>query len=422
MDEEKLLKKKKNNINIYKYYRVFSWDILFYYAIIYLFLITQKSLTPAEILQFDAFYMLFKCLVQIPCTLLIQKIGKRNSLVIANLIGIIHVLLIIFAANYTVLIISQLLCAITFIVRGTCESDMLYDSLEHNEERGHKFAKIDGKAYARFYFVDAIAAVASGFLYVVNPFIPLILCTITFIITFVLSLRFEEIHTEKKKMHIKEEMKILRGGMRNILHSKRLMCLVMFNALVVGLFKIVQNIRNVALLDVGLPEQYFGVVFAILSIATGLFARLQGRIHKRHGNRTLAYISIPTAVSCFFMGLILLIKMPQLASIILIVLLLIRVSSNKGPYFILIKRYLNNFTNSEKRIRIATINNIFENAIAAILIFGASFILEHTAVSYATLLIGGIFVIVITLLLDYMKTRVGLKPEEYSDREILKND
>ena len=422
MNEEKLFKMKKNNVNIYKYYRVFSWDLLFYYAIIYLFLITQKDLSPAQILQFDAYYMLFKCIVQIPCTLLIQKIGKRNSLVLANLIGVIHVLLIIFATSYTTLIISQLLCAITFIIRGTCETDMLYDSLEHNEERGHKFAKIDGKANARYYFVDAISAIISGFLFVVNPYIPLILCTITFLLTFLLSLKFKEIHTEKKKMHIREEIKILKDGLGNIFHSRRLMCLVVFNAVIVGLFKIIQNIRNTALLEVGLPEQYFGIIFAILAIITGIFARLQGRIHKRHGNKTLAYIAIPTALSCFAIGLVLLLKLPQNISILLIVAFLIRTNSSKGPYFILIKRYLNNFTNSEKRVRIATINNIFENAIAAILIFGASLIMNNIDVTYTTILIGAIFLVVIILLLDYMRPRVGLKPEEYSNREILKND
>ena len=422
MDEEKLFKKKKNNINIYKYYRVFSWDLLFYFATIYLFLTSQKGMTPADVLQFDAFYILFKFLLQIPCTLLIQKFGKRNSLVFANLVGVVHVVLIIFATNYTMLIISQLLCAITFVVRGTCESDMLYDSLEHNEERGHKFAKIDGRANAIFYFVEGVSAILSGFLYVLNPYIPMILCAVSLFIAFVLSLKFEEIHTEKKKMHIREEIKTLRYGGRAIIHSRRLMCLVLFNALMIGLMKIIQNIRNTELLEVGLPEQYFGIVFAIFSIVTAISARNQGKIHKKLKNRTLTFLALPTSVAILLSGIVILFDIPQRVSILLVSLLLIVNNSNKGAYFILIKRYLNNFTNSEKRVRIATVNNMFENAIASVLIFGASLVLGQINIAYTAIFIGGIFVIVFTLLLDYMKTRVGLKPEEYSNREILKND
>ncbi|MBP3255758.1 MAG: MFS transporter [Clostridia bacterium] len=422
MDEEKLLKKKKNNIKIYKIYRIFSFDLLFYFTTIYLFLISQKGMSPADVLQFDAFYILFKFIVQIPCTLLIQKFGKRNSLAFANLVGVIHIILIIIAPNYGVLILSQLLCAITFVVRSTCETDMLYDSLEHNEERGHKFAKIDGRANAIYYYAEAISALISGFLYVLNPFIPMILCTVTLFVAFILSLKFEEIHTEKKKMHIKEEIKTLRLGGKAVMRSRRLMCLVLFNALSIGMIKIVQNIRNTELLEVGLPEQYFGIVFAIFALATGISARCQGRIHKRFKNKTLSILSLPTATAILLSGIVILFDIPVVVSVIIVAVLLMVNSMSKGPFMILIKRYLNNFTNSEKRVRIATVNNMFENAIASALIFGASLILGEINIAYTAIFIGGCFIITYTLLLDYMKTKVGLKPEEYSDREILKND
>ena len=77
-EEKELQRKKENNIKLYPIYKMLSWDLLFYYAIIYLFLTIEKGCTPAQALQFDAFYILFKFITQIPCTLLIQKIGKRT--------------------------------------------------------------------------------------------------------------------------------------------------------------------------------------------------------------------------------------------------------------------------------------------------------------------------------------------------------
>ena len=135
--EDKEMQHKKNkNLKLYPIYRIFSWDLFFYYAIIYLFLTIEKHISPAEILQLDAFYIFFKFLVQIPATILIQKIGKRKSLIIANFIAAVHILFIIFANDYTMLLISQLLCAFAYIIKATCESDMLYDSIEHGEKRG----------------------------------------------------------------------------------------------------------------------------------------------------------------------------------------------------------------------------------------------------------------------------------------------
>lgn len=418
-EEKELERKKKNNIKLYPIYRVFSWDLLFYYAIIYLFLTIEKGISAAQVLQFDAFYILFKFLTQIPCTLIIQKIGKRKSLILANLVLAIHILIIMFAINFEMLLVSQLLCAFSFIIKSTCESDMLYDSLEHGEKRGITFAKIDGKANSRYYYIDAISAVLSGFLFVVNSYIPMVLCFIILLITFFLSTKFEEIHNGKGKMQVREEIKNIRYGFRNIFKSKRLKSLLLFNAIFVALIKILQNLRNTVLIEIGMPEQYFGVIFAILGIISGIAAKNQGRIHKKFRNKTLMFLSIPTSVSCLMIGMILLCDFEMSVTTILILILFTIQYIMKGPYYVLIKQYFNNFTNSEKRIKISTANNLCENAIASCLVFGASYILDLIHIEYTMVIVGCIAIIGFVLLLDYMRGTVGLRPEEYDRKEIL---
>jgi len=418
-EEKELEIKKKNNIKLYPIYRAFSWDLLFYYAIIYLFLTIEKGISPAEVLKFDAFYIFFRFLMQIPCTLLIQKIGKRKSLIIANIILAIHILIIMFAINFEMLLVSQLLCAFSFITKATCESDMLYDSLEHGEKRGTTFAKIDGKANSKYYFIDAFSSVLSGFLFVINPYIPMILCFSVLLITFFLSTKFEEIHTGKGKMHIRDEIRNIKYGFRNIFKSKRLKSLLIFNAIFVALIKILQNLRNTVLIEIDMPEQYFGIIFAFLGIISAIATRNQGRIHKKHRNKTLTFLSIPTAISCFMIGVILLSEFEASVKTTIILILFTIQYIMKGPYYVLIKQYFNNFTNSEKRIRIATANNLCENAIAACLIFGASYILDLIHIEYTMIILGCISIIGFVLLLDYMRKTVGLKPQEYNKKEIL---
>ena len=291
-EEQEIKRKKENNIKLYPFYRIFSWDLLFYYAIIYLFLTIEKKITPVQVLEFDAFYLLSKLFMQIPCTLFIQKFGKRKSLIIANAVGVIHVLFIIFAPNFSILLLSQFLCAFTFIIKAICDSDMLYDSLEHNEKRGSIFAKIDGKALSKFYYIDAISSILSSFLFVVNPYIPMILCFLTFFITFVLSTKFEEIHHEKGRMHVREEIKNIRYGFRNIFKSKRLRNLLLFNALFIGIVGIMRNLRNTVLVEIGLPEQYFGIVFALTAITLGISTKFQEKVHNKFRNRTLTVVCL----------------------------------------------------------------------------------------------------------------------------------
>ena len=418
-EEKELNRKKKNNIKLYPIYRVFSWDLLFYYAIIYLFLTIEKGVSAANVLKLEAFYILFKFLTQIPSTLLIQKIGKRKSLIVANFVLAVHVLIIMFAIDFKMLLISQLLCAFAFVIKSTCESDMLYDSLEHGEKRGTNFSKIDGKATSRYYYIDAISAVLSGFLFVVNSYIPMILCFTIVLITFFMSTKFEDIHGEKGKMKIREEIDNIKYGFRNILKSRRLKSLLLFNAIFIGLIKILQNLRNTVLIEIGMPEQYFGVIFAILGIISGIAARNQGRIHKKFRNKTLIFLSIPTSISCLMIGMILWCNFETSVTTILILILFTIQYIMKGPYYVLIKQYFNNFTNSEKRIKISTANNLCENAIASCLIFGASYILDLIHVEYTMVIVGCIAIIGFVLLLDYMRGTVGLRPEEYDKKEIL---
>lgn len=418
-EEIELNRKRENNKKIYPLYRIFALDLLFYYAIIYLFLTIEKKITPAQVLQFDAFYIMFKFVTQIPSTLIIQKLGKRKSIIVANFILAIHILIIMFANSFEMLLFSQVLCAFSYIVKGTCETDMLYDSLEHGEKRGVIFSKIEGKAYSRYYFIDAISAILSGFLFVVNPYIPMTICFIVLLVAFLISLKFEEIHKDKGKMKIREELTNIKQGFKNIFKSRRLKSLLIFNAVFIALIKILQNLRNTVMLEIGVPEQYFGIIFAILGIISGIAAKNQGRIHKKHRNKTLTFLSIPTCISCLFIGVILLCKLPIQITIVLIFILFIIQYITKGPYYILIKQYFNNFTNSEKRLKIATANNLCENAIASLLIFLASAILNYVSTAYTIIILGCIFTALIVVLLDKMRQTVGLKPEEYSKKEIL---
>ena len=418
-EEQEMQRKRKNNIKLYSIYRVFSWDMLFYYAIIYLFLTIEKDVTPPQFLQFDAFYILFRFIFQIPGTLTVQKFGKRKALILSNVILVIHMLFIIFAKNFGMLIFSQVLCAIGFNIKAISETDMLYDSISADEKRGSIFAKIDGKATSRYYYVDAISAIASGFLFVINSYIPMVLCFVFLLITFFLSTRFEEIHPEKGKLEIKEEMKNIKFGFKNIFKSKRLKSLLLFNGLFVGLIKILQSIRNTVLVDVGMPNQYFGIIFAIMGIIAGISARNQGKIHNKYRNKTLTFLALPTAISCLVTGFVLMSNFKTEFKIIIVLIMFALQYITKGPYYVIMRRYFNNFTTSEKRIKIATTNSLCENAIASSLIFVASSILEFVNIEYTSIIVGCVFTIGFVLLLDYMKKTVGLKPEEYSKKEIL---
>ena len=79
------IQEKKHNARLYPIYKMCSWDLLFYYAIAFVFLTQTKGMDVASVMMTDAIYPLFKVLFQLPTLTLIDKIGKRNSLILANI-------------------------------------------------------------------------------------------------------------------------------------------------------------------------------------------------------------------------------------------------------------------------------------------------------------------------------------------------
>ena len=84
--KRKAIKRKKKNVKMFPFYKMISWDLLFYYPIIFLFLTQTKGFSPAQALFADAFYTLSNTFWQIPATVAIDRIGKKNCLIIGSVL------------------------------------------------------------------------------------------------------------------------------------------------------------------------------------------------------------------------------------------------------------------------------------------------------------------------------------------------
>lgn len=165
------------------------------------------------------------------------------------------------------------------------------------------------------------------------------------------------------------------------------------------------------------PEAWFGFIFAILEIGAGLFARYQDKIQKIFKNRTLIVLSVPVALSCILIGFVG--KDPlSKSSLILIVLLYFIQQSVRGPYMGLMSRYLNNFTNKKIRSKISAFKNLTANLSTAIFTFVCSLLLSVTTTANTFIIVGCIATIALVLILDYMKDKVGIKPEYYTKEDV----
>lgn len=421
MSKSKEIQNKKLNARLYPIYKMISWDLLFYYSIIYLFLTQAKNFSASQILLSEAFFTASCLILQIPIGLLVDRFGKKNSLVFANACMCIFIVILLLAQNYTHLLIAFFVDAIGYVIKGICETNILYDSLPRGKKRGHLYSTIDGIGSSRYYIIDAITSLIAGYAFVISPYLPIILCLIGNIIATILSTRFRHTRMPLEEQEVrtgaKEYFKQLGETIKFCFTSKRMLCLLIFFGLVTGLNYNLTTFRSGILDQIQLPEQYFGIAFAIIQIAAALCARMQNFIHKKFRNKTLSILGLPLTISMILIGLLATGNVGNVRTI-LIICLFVLMGGIKGAHNVLTYRYLNNFTNREIRTKLSTVRSIVYNIFSiCISLFGA-WLLNITNASNSIMIVGIISTLILVLLLYYMKDKVGLSPQKYSDEDL----
>ena len=412
------------NMKIFPIYKGLSWDALFYYAIEFLFLTSIKGLTAAQVLFVDAFYPIFKFILEIPSNIIVNKLGKRRSLILGNIFVVGDILFLILANNMYMVIFAWFLSAFGYTLKGLTESNLLYDSIPKSKERGAIFAKIDGKSSSIYYYLDAISGITTGFLFVINGYLPMLLCLIICIISLLLSFNFTDVESSLSdedtisNTSIKGILSDLKQAIKFIIKSNRLRSLIIFDGFFCAFLAMYSTLRSSILTDIHLPEQYFGLVYAGLQLISGISASHQDKFHNKYKNRTLSVFATRSTISFIIIGLCTMTSLNFGLALMIILLMFALQYTIKGPYYTLAKRYLSNFTTSSMRTKISLVADLLYSVIKAILCLICSALLEITTTSYVYVILGCVFTVFFIFLLDYMKGTVGLKPEEYKKEEI----
>ena len=420
MNNTEEIQNKKINARLYPIYKMLSWDLLFYYSIIFLYLVQAKNFSASQVMLGEAFFTASCFALQIPIGLLVDKIGKKRSLVIANICMCLFSFILLIIQNFNQLLIGYFIDAIGYVLKTVCETNILYDSLPIGKKRGNLYSEIDGIGASRYYVVDAITSLIAGYAFVLNPYLPIIFCFIANIISTILATRFRSIKLQNEQVEVKEGVREyfrqLGEAIRFTKKSKRIFCLLLYFGLVSGLIYNLTTFRSSVLEGISIPEHYFGIIFAISQMVAAICAKAQIFIHKRFRNKTLAVLGIPLTISCIIIGFLAMIGTSTTFKVI-IVLLFVFQGAIKGAYNVLIYRYLNNFTNRKIRTKLATIRNMFYNTSILISLFGAM-LLNYTDSANTIIIVGCMMTILIILLLDYMRGKVGLKPEQYKKEDV----
>ena len=401
-------------------YRAFSSDLLFYYAIDILFLTQAKGLPIASVIFADTLYTLFKIILQIPCGLLIDKIGNKKALVLANASLATYVLIVLFASDIKIYILANMFSSFGFAIKVVSGTDILYELLPDVKDKGPLFSKVDGKGVGYYFYAYAVSSIISGVLYAVNPYLPMIASLFVALYGVYITTKFinKESNAKKEKVTVKKQLDDIKYAYKYIFKSKRLSSLLMLYSFVSG-FVIAMGVYQKKLLqDLNVPSSYFGVIFAIFGIISAVVSNNLNLFHKRYKNKTLANLSTSYMLLWIIAGIVVSFNIPNDVKITTIIIVFIIQAAIKEPFISLSKRYLGNFANQKLRTKIYAVSELTYSAMRSLVGFFGAFCITILPTGYVVTVFSVTSVLIVLLILKYMSDKVGLKPEQYNKSDI----
>lgn len=194
----------KRSIKIYPIFYGLTSDLIFWFAINTLFLTTVKHLTPAQINSIEATATGVGILIQLFAIQIIRKIGNTNAVKLGTILLFFSALLNTICKTYWGLLIAEMCYTVGFIFK-VMDDVMLMNNLEYMHER-EKFIKLQTTGNTIYSLATLIISLISGFIFSINPYIPMYICiTICFINVIMSFYLYEAPITkaeEKKEKHV----------------------------------------------------------------------------------------------------------------------------------------------------------------------------------------------------------------------------
>ena len=426
-------KKQRDNISLLKIHKMLASDLLFFYTTYILFLTNVRNLQMSNIVLAGALYGIFKVICQVPSVMIIEKLGYKASIIIGDLLLIIAVTLIIFATNPIILYLAYLFMGMGYPIKDNAEESMLLYSIPNTDKKSEVFAK----SLSRFFIVATISAAVSGFLFKLNPYIPLILCCSAFLISFRIAFMLHPLDQDDKKKVVTEEefikkknkyFKELGIGFKYIFTSKRLVALFGFVAIFYSSIQVMNNYEIEYLNFLKVSPELIGIIYGATQLVSSIGSHYAEKVHKKFKNRTLTIVGVLFGLTIFVAGLLYKFKINYYLIIMLVVILYMLRYLCMSCYYVLIKKYMSNFAGKKILSKIYSAYAIVCGTSSFLMGLIATGIVKNNDMAISFTLFGAISLIGIMIMLTFMKNRIGLRADDYNKLDInftefkLKND
>ncbi len=265
--------KMKRNITLLNVIYTLKWFVLMLPVTVLYF--KQHDLNSQQIFTLTSCYSLAVVLFEVPSGYLADLWGRKNSIIAGLALTIIGNLFFLPPGFYYFLIAEVLMGIGASFISG-CDSALFYDSLQIMN-KGNKFKELIGKYRSYGNFSEASAGLVGGLLasyaIVLTVYGRISVLVIGLIVAFLLT-EPERAKLDTHKGRIRTLLKVVKYS---LVDNKTVKWLILFSCILGAVTLNIAWYSQFFFKHINLAPIYFGLVWAVIQTASGVYARFGHR-------------------------------------------------------------------------------------------------------------------------------------------------
>ncbi len=271
--------KKDMQSNIWKLYLIsFFGGVMFFIPILVPFLM-DFGFSMHQIFLAEATFAITLVILEVPSGYFADRYGRKISIVLGALLHIFGFALYAGFQNFWQFVLANIIIGMGVAFISGADSALIYESLEQINQK-KRYKKVQGNNFAISRLASVASTLIGAWLFTLAPRLPFYLSVVPFIFIFFVTLT---LHETKVHHEIHEGWGHFREIIKDSLFSnKKLRNFLLFTS--IGAFFTIGFFMNEAYMSfIELPLIYFGVVIALMNIASGLAAKYAENIENYIG-------------------------------------------------------------------------------------------------------------------------------------------
>ena len=383
----------KRTIFLYRLFWMFK-EPFFWAPIIITYINHVGGMSIPEIYIMEAVVVIGLVVLEIPTGALADLVGRRRVLHWGATMNMVNVIFLAFASTPLMIWISNIFWMIGFALISGADSAFLFDALKR-EGREAEYKKISGKAIGDGFFFVAFGSLAAGFLYSIDPRLPIALSAPFVAVSSFAAFFFPEAD-RREPYSARAQLRIMKESVATVFSKARLLWIAGFTMFIAVVGKLWFFTYNPYYELVGLDVKWYGAVFFGMNVAAWLTSRNAHAIEARLGERG----------SCIAMALCISIPIVLMGAVAALPLVAMTLAQNfvRGYQRPFLEHFLHRHVRSENRATVLSVQSALVGFASSIGLWTFGVVLGFVDLPHALMLLGGsAFVLGALIILTYKR-------------------